>query len=155
MEMLMISKEEHLLSKPVFLATSSQANDFFLLSLKSTKVLSYKAGYFLTASLNQFLSTFYFIFCFFFYLLLSYISHKTLKSLLRTRVCYFTIHAIKLQMNFWSILRRVRKLLKFFDILRTVCLGYITLRQVCSRLSFVCVCVSACVCLCIYNVNPA
>ena len=52
MKMLTIIKEEHLLSKPVSLATSFQANDFFLLSLKSTEVLSYKAEYFLTASLN-------------------------------------------------------------------------------------------------------
>lgn len=52
MEMLISSKEEHLLCKPVYLASSSQANDFFLLLLMSTEVLLYKPGSGLTASLN-------------------------------------------------------------------------------------------------------
>ena len=101
--MLIISKEEHLLSKPVSLATSSQGNDFFLLSLKSTEVLSYKAGYFLSASPNissiSFEILFHLLVCF----LPSVILYFTLNSLRLyyvTCVCYFTIHTIKLQRNF-------------------------------------------------------
>ena len=50
---------------------------------------------------------------------------------------------------------RVRKLSKFFDILRTVCVGYITLRQVCSHLPFVCAYASAYESVCVSNVNLA
>ena len=65
MEMFIISKLEDLFSKPVSAATPSQANDFFLWSLKSTEVLLYKADISLLLDLIflQTLSKFYFTSC--------------------------------------------------------------------------------------------
>ena len=124
--MLIINKEEHLHSKLVSLATLSQVNDFFLLSLKSTKVLSYKAGYFFTASFNLSsisLDTSFHLLFFFVPSFILYFTQNSLSLCYIACVCYFTIHTIKLQTNLWSILLHVRKLSNFFDILRTVCVG--------------------------------
>ena len=98
MEMLKISKEERLLSKPVSLATSSEAVDFFLLSLESTEVLYHtRLNISLLTQLifPQFLSVFYFTSCSFFCLQLSYVLPKTLYvSTNVTCVCYFTIRIV-------------------------------------------------------------
>ena len=93
-----------------------------------------------------------------FFFLISVILYFTQNSLglfYVTCVCYLTIHTIKLRRKLWRILMRVRKLSKYFDILLTVSVGYITLRQVCSHLNFVCACVSGCVCVCFSGVNSA
>ena len=115
--MLIISKEEHLHSKLVSLATLSQVNYFFLLSLKSTKVLSYKAGYFFTASFNLSsisLDTSFHLLFFFVPSFILYFTQNSLSLCYIACVCYFTIHTIKLQTNLWSILLHVRKLSNFF-----------------------------------------
>ena len=89
--MLTIIKEEHLLSKPVSLVTSSQANEFFLLSLTSIEVLSCKAGYFLTASLNLSSISFDVLFHLLFFFLPSVILCFTQNSL---TVCFHYIGSL-------------------------------------------------------------
>ena len=134
-------------SRLASLAASSLANCFFSLSLKYLSALSYKTGYFLSASESRCSPCWFFLF---FVCMFSCCFMKTYLAHIASRVHITKImKQVWSKTNFeaWSEARYQNFLIFLFHcLLHTLLLLH--LLHACSHCAYVCVCVCFCFCFC-------